>query len=128
MPARHAVGWHAGSAALGLAGNTVLSGHNAGQGEVFRNLYQLEGGDQIVAYSGEVAYVYTVSQIIVLREEDQSVEVRRHNARYVGRTADERLTLVTCHPYASLRYRLIVIARPGITPTGQTTRRGPSKD
>ncbi|MBL7063990.1 MAG: hypothetical protein ISS49_07240 [Anaerolineae bacterium] len=28
---------------------------------------------------------------------------------------DERLTLVTCHPYGSLRYRLIVVAHPVAT-------------
>ena len=40
------------------------------------------------------------------------LEVRVKNASYIQPTRDERLTLVTCHPYGSLRNRLIVIARP----------------
>lgn len=128
VPARGAAGWHDGSAALGVAGNTVLSGHNAGFGEVFRDLYLLEDGDMIIAYSGDTPYVHTVSQVVLLREEGQSVEARRRNARYVEQTSDERLTLVTCHPYGSLRYRLVVIAHPGISPTGLTTLRAPSED
>ena len=40
------------------------------------------------------------------------MEVRLKNARHILPTEDERLTLVTCHPYGSLQYRLIVIAFP----------------
>ncbi len=42
----------------------------------------------------------------------QPLEVRQANARYIQPTDDERVTLVTCHPYGSTRFRLIVIARP----------------
>ena len=57
-------------------------------------------------------YTYAVSEILLLPEAGQPLEVRLDNARYILPTADERLTLVTCHPYGSLRYRLIVIAFP----------------
>jgi sortase (surface protein transpeptidase) len=53
-----------------------------------------------------------VSETLILPEAGQPLGVRRENARYVMPTDDERLTLVTCHPYGSLRNRLIVIARP----------------
>jgi LPXTG-site transpeptidase (sortase) family protein len=111
-PAMHAAGWHNTSAPLGEAGNTVISGHNTMYGEVFRDLYQLGEGDLIEVYAGGRAYDFSVSSVLVLAEGDQPLAVRRQNARYIMRTEDERLTLVTCHPYGSLRYRLVVIARP----------------
>ena len=123
VPATHAVGWHEGSASLEAPGNTVINGHNADYGEVFRDLYTLEAGDAIVVYSGDIPHLYTVSEVLVLREADQSLDTRRRNARYIEPTEDDRLTLVTCHPYGSLRFRLIVIARPGITVSDRTSRR-----
>jgi sortase A len=119
VPAEPVAGWHAGSAALGVPGNTVLSGHNTGHGEVFRDLYLLEAGDTIIAYSGATPYVHTVSELILVREQGQTLDVRRQNARYVETSADQRLTLVTCHPYGGLGYRLIVIARPGESRPGR---------
>jgi sortase A len=127
VPAERAAGWHQGSAGLGVPGNTVLNGHNTGNGEVFRDLYLLEEGDTIVAYSNGRPYVHAVSGIVVLREVGESVDRRRKNARYVEQTADERLTLVTCHPYGSLRYRLIVIAHPGVPQSGRLSRREPQE-
>jgi len=112
VPDEYAAGWHANSATLGLPGNTVLNGHNTTFGEVFRNLYQVRAGDIITLYSNDVAYTYAVSETLILPEAGQPLEVRRENARYILPTDDERLTIVTCHPYGSLRNRLIVIAMP----------------
>jgi sortase A len=112
VPATYAGGWHDTSAPLGMVGNTVLSGHNMANGEVFRDLYTLEIGDTVTVYSDDTPYTYAVSEILLLPEAGQPLEVRLDNARYILPTADERLTLVTCHPYGSLRYRLIVIAFP----------------
>ena len=127
VPETYAVGWHENSPPLGVPGNTVLNGHNTGHGEVFRNLYTLKVGDPIIVYSGDTPYLHTVSEILVLREAGQPLEVRRRNARYIEPTEDDRLTLVTCHPYASLRYRLIVVARPGISVSGRASRRMPGE-
>ena len=38
--------------------------------------------------------------------------MRQANARYLLPSQDERVTVVTCHPYGSTRDRLIVTARP----------------
>jgi sortase A len=111
VPATYAAGWHETSAPLGVPGNTVLNGHNTTNGEVFRDLYALEAGDTIIAYSGDTPYTYTVTEVLLLPEAGQPLEVRLENARYILPTDDERLSLVTCHPYGSLRYRLIVIAK-----------------
>jgi len=112
VPAMYAAGWHENSATLGVVGNTVLSGHNTTNGEVFRDLYMLETGDTITIYSDDTLYTYAVTEVLILPEAGQPMEVRIENARYILPTDDERLTLVTCHPYSSLQYRLIVIAHP----------------
>jgi len=112
VPDMYAAGWHDTSAPLGVPGNTVLNGHNTNNGEVFRDLYTLETGDTIIVYSGDSPYTYTISEVLILPEAGQPLEVRLENARYILPTDDERLSLVTCHPYGSLRYRLIVIAHP----------------
>lgn len=112
VPDTYAAGWHETSAPLGVPGNTVLNGHNTTHGEVFRDLYTLKAGDVITVYAGEVPYGYAVTEVLILPEAGQPLEKRIENARYILPTEDERLTLVTCHPYGSLRYRLIVIAHP----------------
>lgn len=111
VPDEYAAGWHDTSALLGEPGNTVLNGHNTGHGEVFRDLHRLQPGDEVILYADQVSYTYHVSQTLILPEGGQPLEVRLENARYVVPTLDTRLTLVTCHPYGSLRNRLIVIAR-----------------
>lgn len=112
VPDEYAAGWHETSALPGEPGNTVLSGHNTNNGEVFRDLYTLRAGDEVVVYSEEISHTYYVSQTLIVPEAGQPLEVRLKNARYAMPTDDERLTLITCHPYGSLRNRLIVIARP----------------
>ncbi len=112
VPATYAAGWHDTSAPLGVSGNTVLNGHNTTNGEVFRDLYTLEVGEAIAVYADDTPYAYAVSEILILPEAGQPLEARLENARYILPTGDERLTLVTCHPYGSLRYRLVVIAHP----------------
>ncbi len=113
VPDWRAAGWHYTSAPLGLPGNTVLNGHNTTRGEVFRDLYRLEPGARLTIWGeDDAAYLYTVEEMYILPEAGQPIEVRLENARYIQATTDERLTLVTCHPYGSTRNRLIVIARP----------------
>jgi LPXTG-site transpeptidase (sortase) family protein len=112
VPEERAAGWHDGTAPLGLAGNTVLNGHNTTRGEVFRDLYLLEPGEEIVLYADQIPYVYEIQEKLILPEAGQPLEVRVANAQYIQPTADERVTLVTCHPYNSLQNRLIIIATP----------------
>lgn len=116
VPEWRAAGWHETSAKIGAPGNTVLNGHNTSKGEVFRYLYKLDIGASIFveAEDGEI-YTYTVTEKLILPEAGQPLDIRIQNAQYVLPTADERLTLVTCHPYGSQAKRLLIIA----TPTGE---------
>jgi len=123
VPNQRAAGWHETSAKVGVPGNTVLNGHNTSRGEVFRYLYKLETGATILIEAEDGAtYTYTVTEKLILPEGGQPIEVRIENAQYALPTADERLTLLTCHPYGSLAYRLVIIAHPVAQPTTAPAR------
>ena len=111
-PNSQALGWHHASAKLGTPGNTVINGHSSGYGETFRDLKALENGDLIHVYSGQLKFTYAVANTLVLKERWEPIEVRMANARWIGPSRDERLTLVSCWPFNSNTHRVIVVARP----------------
>lgn len=109
------VGWHNLSAPLGLTGNTVMAGHSDIYAKVFRNLKDIELGDEVVAVAAATgqAHRYIVTQKLLVQEAGVSEETRLKNAQWILPTQDERLTLVTCAEPGST-HRLIVIAHPVI--------------
>jgi LPXTG-site transpeptidase (sortase) family protein len=111
-PDSRTVGWQATSASLRMDGNTVLLGHHNIYGEVFRDLAQLEVGDQIRVYSDQMVFEYRIKLKMILPEKYESVETRLENARWIQATQDERVTLVTCWPYETNTHRLILVAEP----------------
>lgn len=110
MPANAAdVGWVGDSAAFRQAGNTVLTGrHQAGA--AFHKLWTLAAGDKITLSAGVKSRHYSVSDVFVLIEDQQPLEVRLTNAELVKPTQDERLTLVTGGPAET--QRTVVVALP----------------
>lgn len=112
VPQAYEAGWHNSSAPLGQTGNTVLNGHHNIFGEVFGQLVDLEAGDEIIVYDANTPHNYTVSQVQILPERDQPLDVRLENAKWIQPTDDERLTLVTCWPHDDNSHRLIVVAYP----------------
>ncbi|NLF12361.1 MAG: sortase [Anaerolineaceae bacterium] len=110
----NAAGWHANSALPGNDENVVLSGHNNIDGKVFRYLVDLEPGNKVTIYAGEVAYEYTVTEKYILKEAGMPLEVRQKNAQWMMPAGEERLTLVTCWPYEwpGNSHRVVVVARP----------------
>jgi sortase A len=112
VPDYRAAGWLNTSAAFGLPGNTVLDGHHNVRGEVFRDLWTLEAGDEILIYAGEQEREYGVEQVLILPERDRPLVERLANAQYIQPTEDERLTLVTCWPYNNNSHRTVVVAKP----------------
>jgi sortase A len=110
--ADYAVGWHETTAPLGLPGNTVMAGHHNVNGEVFRDLVNVEVGDKIVVYSGDQAYNYQVELKTIVKEKGEPIEARQRNAQWIAPTNDVRLTLVTCWPYTNNTHRVIVVAKP----------------
>ena len=112
VPNEYRAGWHNTSARLGEIGNTVLNGHHNINGEVFRDLIDLEVGDEITIFDNETPYIYAISEIELLPERDQPLEVRQENAQWILPTEDERLTIITCYPYTDNTHRLVVVAEP----------------
>ncbi len=112
VPDHRAAGWLNTSAALGAAGNIVLDGHHNVKGEVFRDLWTLQAGDEIRLYGDGEIRSFRVEEVLILPEKDQPLEVRLANARYIQPTSDERLTLITCWPYDNNTHRTVVVAQP----------------
>ncbi|MEM8859509.1 MAG: sortase, partial [Chloroflexota bacterium] len=67
------VGHSIGTGLAGQMGNMVLSAHNDIYGEIFKNLDQLETGDEVVVSTGQSSYTYVVNLIDVV--EPTAVEV-----------------------------------------------------
>ena len=68
-------------------GHTLLSGH---RDTVFRELGDLETGDEMIVLFNGVTYTYTIDDIWITSADDQSVVVEKEEAT---------LTLSTCYPF-----------------------------
>jgi sortase A len=95
------VAQHAGTPNPGEIGNIVLSGHNDVFGEVFRDLDRLQPGDQVIVLTSQRRYVYVITGTQLV--EPTAVEV-------MAPTPDQRVTLISCHPYLVDVHRIIVTA------------------
>ena len=118
-----AAGWHLNSAYPGQGSNVVLSGHHNIAGEVFRDLATLRPGDEIVLSAGGLKFHYRVTERIIVPESQAPPEQRLHNASWMGPTATERLTLITCWPHESNTHRVIVIAQPEVAEASRLASR-----
>jgi sortase A len=112
VPSWRAAGWLNTSALVGVPGNTVLEGHQDIDGRVFENLEYLKEGDEIQVQTASHMRKYVVALRTIVPEKGQSLEVRHNNARRIGPSNDERLTLVTCWPRNDNTHRLILVALP----------------
>ncbi len=110
--ADYAVGWHETTAFPGQPGNTVMAGHHNIKGEVFRDLVNVEVGDEVIVYTKDKKFTYRVEQKTIVKEKGEPLEVRQKNAEWIAATTDERLTMVTCWPYTNNTHRVIVVAKP----------------
>ena len=112
VPNNYKAGWHNNSAPLGQTGNTVINGHHNVYGEVFRDLVDLQEGDEIIVHDKEQAFRYHITLKQILSERGEPIEVRLENAKWIEPTEHEQLTLITCWPYTDNSHRVIVVAEP----------------
>jgi sortase A len=96
------VAQHLGTANPGEAGNVVLSAHNDIFGELFRYLEKLEPGDEVILYTNQRQFVYTVADTKIVEPTD--VEV-------MGPTSKPVVTLISCYPYLIDKQRIVVRAK-----------------
>jgi sortase A len=99
-----------GTSLPGQGGNIVIFGHSAyywnrpgNYKEIFRDLEDLKINDIININFNRKKYSYEVIKTLVVNPTE---------AKYMGTTKKERLTLITCVPPGTTKYRLIVIAEP----------------
>lgn len=95
------VGHHLGSAQPGMRGNMVLAAHNDVFGEIFRDLNDLQAGDEVVVYTVDDRYTYVVRDKQILEPTKVSVMEPTH---------EPTATLITCYPYGIDSHRLVVFA------------------
>lgn len=89
-----------GTSLPGMAGNSVIAGHRSTFTRPFRDLDKLEPGDEIRFSSQAIGdAVYRVTESFVVEPTDVWI---------VNPTDEDIVTLFTCHPYGSERYRLVV--------------------
>ena len=96
------VGQHIGSANPGERGNMVLSAHNDVFGEIFRHLDQLKPGDEVIVYSGQQRYRYTISDSRIIAPTQVDV---------MAATNEPALTLISCYPYLVDNQRIAVFGQ-----------------
>ncbi len=96
---KRGVGQHIGSADPGQAGNLVLTGHDDIYGEVFKELDQLKPGDEVVIFTANNRYTYTITQTRF---------VAPTLVQVMDPTSNPTLTLISCYPYRIDSQRIVV--------------------
>jgi len=96
---KRGVGQHIGTANPGQPGNLVLSAHNDIFGELFRELDQLNPGDDIIINTASRQYIYRVTGMRIVEPTD--VEVMQASDRAT-------ITLISCYPYLVDNQRIVV--------------------
>jgi sortase A len=90
-----------GSPNPGQVGNIVLSAHNDVFGEIFRDLDQLNPGDEVVLFTNQRTFTYVVQDTKIV--EPTQVEV-------MAPTNEPVVTLISCYPYLVDNKRIVVRA------------------
>lgn len=100
-PLKQGAGHHIGSANPGESGNCIISAHNDIFGEIFRDLPDLDLGDEIFVHTASQIYRYVITQKRFIEPTDVSV---------MYPTSSPVLTLISCYPYGIDTHRIVVTA------------------
>ncbi|MDX2543775.1 class E sortase [Streptomyces sp. WI04-05B] len=107
------VGHYPGTQQPGQAGNFALAGHRNTHGEPFRYINRLRRGDAVRVETADAVYSYTVDRTLPQTSAHDDGVIRtvpRSTVRpaYGYRAPGHYLTLTTCTPEYTSRYRLVV--------------------
>ncbi|WP_413115412.1 class E sortase [Streptomyces sp. CY1] len=110
------VGHYPRTAQPGQAGNVALAGHRNTHGEPFRQLDEVRPGDTVRIDTADARYTYTVERTLPRTSPADGAVVARvpyssAHPRYRYTEPGYYLTLTTCTPEFTSRYRLVVWAR-----------------
>jgi len=100
-PLKQGAGHHVGSANPGESGNCIISAHNDIFGEIFRDLPDLDLGNEIFVHTASQVYRYVVTQKRIIEPTEVSV---------MYPASSPVLTLISCYPYGIDTHRIVVIA------------------
>ncbi|AEW94283.1 hypothetical protein SCATT_19120 [Streptantibioticus cattleyicolor NRRL 8057 = DSM 46488] len=110
------VGHYPGTAEPGQPGNVALAGHRNTHGEPFRHLDRVRPGDTVLIETADARYTYAVEQTVPQTSPYDGTVIAP--VPYSGVHPERRmtgagyyLTLTTCTPEFTSRYRLVVWAR-----------------
>ncbi|WP_145502840.1 class E sortase [Streptomyces sp. CFMR 7] len=107
------VGHYTRTAQAGQAGNFALAGHRNTHGEPFRRIDRLRRGDRITVETRDAVYTYTVDKSLARTAPSDSGVIAPVPRSDITTSAGYGepgyyLTLTTCTPEFSSRYRLVV--------------------
>ncbi len=117
-------GHYPGTAQPGRVGNFALAGHRNTHGEPFRHINRLRAGDELTVETREAVYAYAVDRTLpetLPRDRSVIADVPRSEVKsgYGYREPGYYLTLTTCTPEYSSKYRLVVWGKlTSVTPRG----------
>jgi sortase A len=110
------VGHYTGTQQPGQGGNFAVAGHRNTHGEPFRYLNHLRKGDKVEVETRNATYTYTVDKILPQTSPRDSGVIRPvprslTKPAYGYDTPGRYVTLTTCTPEYTSRYRLVVWGR-----------------
>lgn len=99
----------------GQVGNSAIAGHRTTHGEPFRNIDDLDPGDELIltTLAGRFTYIVTGTEIVLPSEYDKVVPA--------ADATKATVTLVSCHPRGSTSKRIVVHAELDPTRSAQIT-------
>ena len=83
----------------GQVGNSVIAGHRTSHNRVFRDIDQLEPGDEVLLTTSDGMFVYTVRDTTIVQPDAMYI---------IDQTFESTATLFACHPPGSTRERIVV--------------------
>lgn len=110
------VGHYPRTAQPGQAGNVALAGHRNTHGEPFRRLDEVRRGDTVRVDTADARYTYVIERTLPRTSPADGTVIARvpyssAHPRYRYTEPGYYLTLTTCTPEFTSRYRLVVWAR-----------------
>jgi LPXTG-site transpeptidase (sortase) family protein len=90
--------------------NIVLAGHNNTEGAVFRYLDELNAGDEVIVFTPDDEFRYLVQEKIIVPYLGNETEAEDTLRFYAAPKASERVTLLSCWPYATNADRIVIVA------------------
>jgi sortase A len=104
---RRGIGHYSATVMPGEVGNFSMAGHRTTYGKPFNKAEELRDGDRVIVETADTYYVYAVTGNEIVRPTQVSVVWPVPNEADAEPT-QKLLTMTTCHPMFSSRYRYVV--------------------